>query len=78
MKEPLVGAVREHFRRDHPVIDIDGVRVSFPGGWGLVRASNTQPILVLRFEADTPERLQAIRDEVVSVIRQYQSELEQP
>jgi len=57
------------------VIDLDGVRVRFPGGWGLVRASNTQPILVLRFEADTPGRLQAIQDEVMAVIRKYQREI---
>ncbi len=43
------------------VITIDGVRVCFDDGWGLIRASNTQPALVLRFEANTAERLQAIR-----------------
>ena len=51
------------------LIDIDGVRVIFEGGWGLVRASNTQPVLVLRCEAQTPERLAQIRgliDDVVS------------
>jgi phosphomannomutase/phosphoglucomutase len=74
-KAPLVQAVLNHYRRDHEVIDLDGVRVRFPGGWGLVRASNTQPILVLRFEADTPGRLQAIQDEVMAVIRKYQREI---
>jgi len=49
------------FRASHPVVDIDGARVTFPGGWGLVRASNTGPVLVLRFEADSPERLQEIQ-----------------
>ena len=43
------------------MIDIDGARVVFPDGWGLVRASNTQPVLVLRFEARTPERLTEIQ-----------------
>ena len=43
------------------VVTIDGVRVCFDDGWGLIRASNTQPALVLRFEATTAERLQAIR-----------------
>ncbi|MGQ0811812.1 MAG: phosphomannomutase/phosphoglucomutase [Nitrospiraceae bacterium] len=43
------------------VITIDGVRAIFPDGWGLIRASNTQPALVLRFEAASPERLTAIR-----------------
>jgi phosphomannomutase/phosphoglucomutase len=42
-------------------VDVDGVRVLFPDGWGLVRASNTQPALVLRFEARTAGRLREIR-----------------
>ena len=41
----------DYFRSHYEVIEIDGVRVNFPGGWGLVRASNTQPALVMRFEA---------------------------
>jgi phosphomannomutase/phosphoglucomutase len=49
------------FRASYPVIDIDGARVTFPGGWGLVRASNTGPVLVLRFEAETPQRLDEIQ-----------------
>ena len=43
------------------MIDIDGARVEFGDGWGLVRASNTQPVLVVRFEARSPERLEEIR-----------------
>ena len=43
------------------MIDIDGVRVNFPDGWGLVRASNTQPALVMRFEASSATRLNEIR-----------------
>jgi len=50
-----------HFKRDHDVIDVDGARVLFDGGWGLLRASNTQPVLVLRFEARDAERLEKIR-----------------
>ncbi len=46
----------------HGVIDIDGARVVFSDGWGLIRASNTQPILVLRFEAKTPQRLKEIQE----------------
>jgi phosphomannomutase/phosphoglucomutase len=53
--------VKESFRKEYPVVDIDGVRVVFPDGWGLVRASNTQPVLVLRFEARTLKRLEEIR-----------------
>jgi phosphomannomutase/phosphoglucomutase len=57
----IVEAAVHHFRRDREVIDVDGARVLFDGGWGLLRASNTQPVLVLRYEADSPERLDAIR-----------------
>jgi len=57
------------FRADHPVVDIDGARVTFPGGWGLVRASNTGPVLVLRFEADSPARLAEIRSLVETRLR---------
>jgi phosphomannomutase / phosphoglucomutase len=51
----------EFFRRYYDVIDIDGVRVKFADGWGLIRASNTQPALVLRFEASTVEKLDEYR-----------------
>jgi phosphomannomutase / phosphoglucomutase len=64
-KFEVVKRVTEHFRKLYPVIDVDGVRVLFPHGWGLVRASNTQPVLVLRFEASRPE-----------LLRQYQTEVE--
>jgi len=70
-KEPLVQALLTHFRPGHEVIDIDGVRVNFPGGWGLVRASNTQPILVLRFEADTEAGLERIRAEMMAAIDRF-------
>lgn len=61
LKFRIVDEVRDYFRSHYKVIDIDGVRVVFADGWGLVRASNTQPALVLRFEAKTPERLDEIR-----------------
>jgi phosphomannomutase/phosphoglucomutase len=60
-KFEIVARAVEHFRRDHDVIDVDGARVLFDGGWGLLRASNTQPVLVMRYEANSPERLDAIR-----------------
>lgn len=60
-KFALVERVKESFRKEYPIVDVDGVRVLFPDGWGLVRASNTQPVLVLRFEARSPERLGEIR-----------------
>jgi len=50
-KFEVVARVAERLKTTHEVIDVDGARVVFPHGWGLVRASNTQPVLVLRFEA---------------------------
>jgi phosphomannomutase / phosphoglucomutase len=56
----VAGLVKE-FKKDYPVVDVDGARVLFDGGWGLIRASNTQPVLVLRFEATNKNRLEEIR-----------------
>lgn len=66
----VVAEIAEHFARDHEVITIDGARILFKHGWGLVRASNTQAILVLRFEADSPEHLAQIRQIVESRVQQ--------
>ena len=63
-KFEVVARTVDHFRRSHDVIDIDGARIRFDDGWALVRASNTQPVIVCRFEADSVEALRAIRDEV--------------
>jgi phosphomannomutase/phosphoglucomutase len=60
-KFAIVSAVRERFQRDYDVIAIDGARIDFGKGWGLVRASNTQPVLVLRFEAQSPQLLAEYR-----------------
>ena len=68
-KFPLVEAAAKHFKATHDVIDVDGVRVLFGDGWGLIRASNTQPILVTRYEALTQDRLQDIRDEMEGWLR---------
>lgn len=68
-KFSLVQAASEHFRATHEVIDVDGARVLFGDGWGLIRASNTQPIVVLRFEALTAERRDAIREEFNTWLR---------
>jgi phosphomannomutase/phosphoglucomutase len=62
IKFKVVETVKELLKKDYPVIDVDGVRVKFEDGWGLVRASNTQPALVLRFEALTEKRLQIIKE----------------
>jgi phosphomannomutase/phosphoglucomutase len=61
-KFDVVAAIAEHFAADREVITIDGARIVFDHGWGLVRASNTQAILVLRFEADSADHLAAIRE----------------
>ena len=67
-KFDVVREVRDHFKKSREVIDVDGARVKFEGGWGLIRASNTQPALVLRFEALTTEGLEAIKREVAGVL----------
>jgi phosphomannomutase/phosphoglucomutase len=67
-KFKVIAWATEEFKKTHEVIDIDGARVLFGGGWGLVRASNTQPVLVMRFEATTPELLAQYQHEVEQVI----------
>jgi phosphomannomutase/phosphoglucomutase len=68
IKVTVVEAVKDHFRRDYPIIDIDGVRIPFADGWGLIRSSNTQPVLVLRFEAASDKRLREIRALIEGVL----------
>ncbi|MCA9484214.1 MAG: phosphomannomutase/phosphoglucomutase [Nitrospina sp.] len=75
LKFKLVAELTERFRKDHEVIDIDGVRVSFDGGWALVRASNTQPVLVLRAEATTPEKLEEIKALLARELKQYEPDV---
>lgn len=74
-KFDVVKAVTEHFRKLYNIIDIDGVRVLFDDGWGLVRASNTQPVLVLRFEALSEKRLKEIRTLVESAMEKIKKEI---
>ncbi|HBY60324.1 MAG TPA: phosphomannomutase [Solibacterales bacterium] len=64
----VVRQVLEHFRGRRKVVEVDGARVLFEKGWGLVRASNTQPVLVMRFEAETPELLDEYRREVEAAL----------
>ena len=68
-KFALVNDAVKYFRSKYEVIDVDGVRVLFGDGWGLIRASNTQPVLVTRYEARTTERLQAIQEEMETWLR---------
>lgn len=75
-KFQVVAQLKSRFQQEaqaREVITIDGARVVFADGWGLVRASNTQPALVLRFEATTPERLEAIQALVTDRLRAYPS-----
>ena len=71
IKFTIVEKLKEHFKKDYNIIDIDGVRIVFPDGWGLVRASNTQPALVLRFEAKSQERLDEIKNMVMEKINSF-------
>jgi phosphomannomutase/phosphoglucomutase len=65
----VVKAVLDHYRTTHKVNDVDGARINFGDGWGLVRASNTQAVLVLRFEANSEARRDALRREVEDVVQ---------
>jgi phosphomannomutase/phosphoglucomutase len=69
IKFKVVEKVRDELGKNYSIIDVDGVRVRFEDGWGLVRASNTQPALVLRFEALTEKRLQKIKNLVEDKVR---------
>ena len=75
IKFQLIEKVKEEFNKEYKVIDVDGVRIEFPDGWGLIRASNTQPALVLRFEAVTKERLQEIRSLIERKLEQARRKL---
>jgi phosphomannomutase/phosphoglucomutase len=68
-KFAIAEKAQEHFKNLYPVIDVDGVRIQFPEGWGLIRASNTQPALVLRFEAKTAEKLAEYRRIIEETLR---------
>ncbi|MCK4233129.1 phosphomannomutase/phosphoglucomutase [candidate division WOR-3 bacterium] len=70
-KFAVVDEVKEIFKKDYKILDIDGVRVTFPYGWGLLRASNTQPVLVLRFEANTEENLNRIKKCFLDILKKY-------
>jgi phosphomannomutase/phosphoglucomutase len=76
VKFKIVDGVKDVLAAKHPVIDIDGVRAIYPKGWALVRASNTQGALVLRFEAESEEDLAAIREEVEKTLESVIAKLE--
>ncbi len=75
LKFKIVEELTEHFRSSYEVVDIDGVRIQFENGWGLVRASNTQPVLVLRFEAKTEAQLKEYQQIVNQQLEKYQPDV---
>ncbi|MEN6624558.1 MAG: phosphomannomutase/phosphoglucomutase [Smithella sp.] len=68
-KAAVVDKIKNHYRNINGLIDIDGVRIPFKEGWALVRSSNTQPVIVLRFESSSPESLQLMRNEVEGLLQ---------
>lgn len=70
IKFDVVARVAARFKKTHQVVDVDGARVLFGDGWGLVRASNTQPVLVLRFEATSAELVERYRREMESAVEE--------
>ncbi|MGE4297089.1 MAG: phosphomannomutase/phosphoglucomutase [Desulfovibrionaceae bacterium] len=76
IKFQVVAKAQAYFRERCDTSEVDGVRATFADGWGLIRASNTQPVLVLRFEAESEERLQAIRDLMETPLTQWIKQLQ--
>ena len=75
VKFKLVERMREYFSQRYQTIDVDGVRVVFDDGWGLVRPSNTQPIIVMRFEASTPQGLKRIQQLIEGKLAEFYSQM---
>ena len=76
LKFKVADRVRDRFRAEgSDIVDVDGVRVRFPHGWGLLRASNTQPVLVMRFEAETPAQLDEYRRTVEDAVAAARAEV---
>jgi phosphomannomutase/phosphoglucomutase len=67
----VVETAKEYFRDKYNIVDVDGVRITFDDGWALLRASNTQPVLVLRFEAESEKRLQELKDMVEKPLQEW-------
>jgi len=74
VKFKLVERMKEYFSQRYQTIDVDGVRVVFDDGWGLVRPSNTQPVIVMRFEATTPQGLERIQELMEGKLEEFASE----
>jgi len=71
-KFKIVGELTDKFRKEYEVIDVDGVRIKFDNGWALIRASNTQPVIVFRFEANNADQL----DKIISLVRKAMGKYE--
>ncbi len=71
IKFDVVREAVSYFGARYQTVDVDGVRIQYPDGWGLIRASNTQPVIVLRFEARTQAQLDAIRSEIEEWLTQH-------
>jgi phosphomannomutase len=70
-KFAAVEFVRAKFAKDYDIIETDGLRIDFGDGWGLLRASNTEPVITTRFEAETEARAAHIRDVLLGALREY-------
>ncbi|WP_457572078.1 phosphomannomutase/phosphoglucomutase [Desulfovulcanus sp.] len=77
IKFKVVSKAQAYFRKKYNIVDVDGVRIIFDDGWGLLRASNTQPVLVLRFEAESEKRLEEIRALIEQPLKKWIQELTQ-
>lgn len=75
IKFEVVKRLTDYYRKRFDIIDIDGVRVVLKGGWGLVRPSNTQPVLVLRFEAESMEALEGIKGMVIDDLNEILNQM---
>ena len=71
----VVDRVLAHYQATHEVVDVDGARVLFEGGWGLVRGINTEQVVVIPFDADSDERLATIRADVEQVVQSIRDAL---
>ncbi|MHB8482346.1 MAG: phosphomannomutase/phosphoglucomutase [Nitrospiria bacterium] len=77
LKFKIVAGLKERLLPSYKINDVDGVRILFNDGWGLVRASNTQPILVLRFEATTEKRLKEIQGEIEGILNEVKKDFQE-
>jgi len=67
----IIDTIKAEFKQKYEVVDVDGARVEFGDGWGLVRASNTQPAITLRFEAPTRERMMVFMQQFDALLARY-------